>query len=92
MTNTKSQQVGKHPSSSARAQTMLDSRRAESTRCRQRVIAALDRTATEGMKQWPGASPYRPQRGRAAALAKAGGQSRPRRGPRMSIPPHHPTR
>ena len=36
--------------------------------------------------------PYRPQRGRAAAMAMAGGQSRPRRGPRMSIPTHLPTR
>jgi 3-methyladenine DNA glycosylase/8-oxoguanine DNA glycosylase len=36
--------------------------------------------------------PYRPQRGRAAMLAIAGGQSRPRRGPRMSIPTHLPTR
>ncbi|SED25809.1 3-methyladenine DNA glycosylase/8-oxoguanine DNA glycosylase [Nocardioides exalbidus] len=35
--------------------------------------------------------PYRPQRGRAAMLAIAGGQSRPRRGPRMSIPTHLPT-
>ncbi len=36
--------------------------------------------------------PYRPQRGRAAAMAIAGGQSRPRRGPRMSVPTHLPTR
>ncbi len=36
--------------------------------------------------------PYRPQRGRAAAMAIAGGQARPRRGPRMSIPTHLPTR
>ena len=36
--------------------------------------------------------PYRPQRGRAAAMAMAGGQSRPRRGPRMSVPTHLPTR
>ena len=36
--------------------------------------------------------PYRPQRGRAAAMAIAGGQPRPRRGPRMSIPTHLPTR
>jgi 3-methyladenine DNA glycosylase/8-oxoguanine DNA glycosylase len=36
--------------------------------------------------------PYRPQRGRAAAMAMAGGQSRPRRGPRMSVPSHLPTR
>jgi len=36
--------------------------------------------------------PYRPQRGRAAAMAMAGGQERPRRGPRMSIPTHLPTR
>ena len=36
--------------------------------------------------------PYRPQRGRAAALACAGGQTRPRRGPRMSLPTHLPTR
>ena len=48
MTNTAPQQVGKHPTSSARAQPMLDGRRAESTRRRQRVLAALDRTATEG--------------------------------------------
>jgi hypothetical protein len=48
MTNTTPQQVGKHPTSSARAQTMLDGRRAESTRRRQRVLAALDRAATEG--------------------------------------------
>ena len=36
--------------------------------------------------------PYRPQRERAAALACAGGQTRPRRGPRMSVPTHLPTR
>ncbi|GAA1449501.1 DNA-3-methyladenine glycosylase 2 family protein [Mycobacterium cookii] len=36
--------------------------------------------------------PYRPHRGRAAAMAMAGGQQRPRRGPRMSIPTHLPTR
>jgi 3-methyladenine DNA glycosylase/8-oxoguanine DNA glycosylase len=36
--------------------------------------------------------PYRPQRGRAAAMACAGGQTRPRRGPRMSLPTHLPTR
>ena len=36
--------------------------------------------------------PYRPQRGRAAAMAMAGGRSRPRRGPRMSVPTHLPTR
>ena len=36
--------------------------------------------------------PYRPQRGRAAAMAIAGGRSRPRRGPRMSVPTHLPTR
>jgi hypothetical protein len=48
MTNTAPQQVGKHPTSSARAQPMLDGRRAESTRRRQRVLAALDRAATEG--------------------------------------------
>lgn len=36
--------------------------------------------------------PYRPQRGRAAAMAMAGGRSRPRRGPRMSLPTHLPTR
>jgi 3-methyladenine DNA glycosylase/8-oxoguanine DNA glycosylase len=36
--------------------------------------------------------PYRPQRGRAAAMAIAGGRSRPRRAPRMSIPGHLPTR
>ena len=36
--------------------------------------------------------PYKPQRGRAAAMAMAGGQSRPRRGPRMSVPTHLPTR
>ena len=36
--------------------------------------------------------PYRPQRGRAAAMAVAGGQARPRRGPRMSVPTHLPTR
>lgn len=36
--------------------------------------------------------PYRPQRGRAAALACAGGRTRPRRGPRMSVPTHLPTR
>jgi 3-methyladenine DNA glycosylase/8-oxoguanine DNA glycosylase len=36
--------------------------------------------------------PYRPQRGRAAAMAIAGGQSRPRRGPRMSVPTHLPVR
>lgn len=36
--------------------------------------------------------PYRPQRGRAAAMAMAGGRARPRRGPRMSVPTHLPTR
>jgi len=36
--------------------------------------------------------PYRPHRGRAAAMAMAGGRERPRRGPRMSIPTHLPTR
>jgi 3-methyladenine DNA glycosylase/8-oxoguanine DNA glycosylase len=36
--------------------------------------------------------PYRPQRGRAAAMAMAGGRHRPRRGPRMSVPTHLPTR
>lgn len=36
--------------------------------------------------------PYRPQRGRAAAMAMAGGRTRPRRGPRMSVPTHLPTR
>jgi 3-methyladenine DNA glycosylase/8-oxoguanine DNA glycosylase len=36
--------------------------------------------------------PYRPQRGRAAAMAMAGGRSRPRRGPRMSVPTHLPRR
>jgi len=36
--------------------------------------------------------PYRPQRGRAAAMACAGGPRRPRRGPRMSVPTHLPTR
>jgi 3-methyladenine DNA glycosylase/8-oxoguanine DNA glycosylase len=36
--------------------------------------------------------PYKPQRGRAAAMAMAGGRARPRRGPRMSIPTHLPTR
>lgn len=36
--------------------------------------------------------PYRPQRGRAAAMAMAGARERPRRGPRMSIPTHLPTR
>jgi len=35
---------------------------------------------------------YRPQRGRAAAMACVGGPSRPRRGPRMSVPTHLPTR
>lgn len=35
--------------------------------------------------------PYRPQRGRAAVLALAGGRSRPRMGPRMSVPTHLPT-
>ena len=35
--------------------------------------------------------PYRPQRGRAAAMACAGGPTRPRRGPRMSLPTHLPT-
>lgn len=37
-------------------------------------------------------APYRPQRGRAAAMAIAGGRARPRRGPRMSVPTHLPTR
>lgn len=36
--------------------------------------------------------PYRPQRGRAVAMAITGGPTRPRRGPRMSIPTHLPTR
>lgn len=36
--------------------------------------------------------PYRPHRGRAASMAIAGGRTRPRRGPRMSIPTHLPTR
>ena len=36
--------------------------------------------------------PYRPHRGRAATMAVAGGRSRPRRGPRMSVPTHLPTR
>lgn len=36
--------------------------------------------------------PYRPHRGRAVAMAMTGGQSRPRRGPRMSVPTHLPTR
>ena len=35
---------------------------------------------------------YRPHRGRAAAMACAGGATRPRRGPRMSVPTHLPTR
>ncbi|HEX8780203.1 MAG TPA: DNA-3-methyladenine glycosylase 2 family protein [Nocardioides sp.] len=34
--------------------------------------------------------PYRPQRGRAAVMACAGGPRRPRRGPRMSVPTHLP--
>jgi 3-methyladenine DNA glycosylase/8-oxoguanine DNA glycosylase len=34
---------------------------------------------------------YRPQRGRAATMAVLGGQARPRRGPRMSVPTHLPT-
>ena len=37
-------------------------------------------------------APYAPQRGRAAAMAMAGGRARPRRGPRMSIPTHLPAR
>ncbi len=37
-------------------------------------------------------APYRPQRGRAVAMAYAGGRARPRRGPRMSLPTHLPTR
>jgi 3-methyladenine DNA glycosylase/8-oxoguanine DNA glycosylase len=36
--------------------------------------------------------PYRPQRGRAVAMARVGGQRRPRRGPRMSVPTHLPRR
>lgn len=36
--------------------------------------------------------PYRPQRGRAAAMAMAGGRARPRRGPRTNVPTHLPTR
>ena len=36
--------------------------------------------------------PYTPQRGRAVAMAYLGGQARPRRGPRMSVPPHLPRR
>lgn len=36
--------------------------------------------------------PYRPQRGRAAMYALLGGVQRPRRGPRMSLPTHYPSR
>lgn len=35
---------------------------------------------------------YQPQRGRAVAMAMAGCHSRPRRGPRLSVPTHLPTR
>lgn len=35
--------------------------------------------------------PYRPQRGRAVAMAWIAGRRRPRRGPRMSVPTHLPT-
>ena len=47
MTNTKPQQADTHTTTSARAHPMLEGRRAESTRRRQRVLAALDRAATE---------------------------------------------
>jgi 3-methyladenine DNA glycosylase/8-oxoguanine DNA glycosylase len=36
--------------------------------------------------------PWRPQRGRVPALVAMGGLRRPRRGPRMSLPTHLPTR
>jgi chromosome segregation ATPase len=48
MTNTKPQHVSKHTTSSARAQQMTEGRHADSTRRRQRVLATLDRAATEG--------------------------------------------
>ena len=48
MTNAKPQQPRKRTTSSARAQPMLDGRRAESIRRRHRVLAALDRVATDG--------------------------------------------
>ena len=55
--------------------------------------AGRSSATTSPTRRWPRLlEPYRPQRGRAAAMAMAGGQARPRRGPRMSIPTHLPTR
>ena len=48
MTNAKPQQPRKPTTSSARAQPMLEGRRAESVRRRHRVLATLDRVATDG--------------------------------------------
>jgi len=48
MTTTKAQKPRKHITLSTRAQPMLEGRRAESIRRRQRVLAALDRAATGG--------------------------------------------
>ena len=48
MTNATPQKPCKRTTSSARAQPMVEGRRAESIRRRQRVLAAMDRAATEG--------------------------------------------
>ena len=48
MTTTKAQKPREHITLSTRAQPMLEGRRAESIRRRQRVLAALDRAATGG--------------------------------------------
>ena len=48
MTNAKPQKPCQRTTSSTRAQPMLEGRRAESVRRRHRVLAALDRAATEG--------------------------------------------
>ena len=45
---TTTQQTGKHTASNERARTMLEGRRAESTRHRRRVLAAIDRAAADG--------------------------------------------
>lgn len=45
---TTTQQTSKHGASNERARTMLEGRRAESTRHRRRVLAAIDRAAADG--------------------------------------------
>ena len=57
-----------------------------------KLLAELRGRRVEGWETAELLEPYRPQRGRAAAMAMAGGQTRPRRGPRMSVPTHLPTR